>query len=55
VRKGNRVVNEIADTTEVTSDYLLLSIVIHNLIDNAVKYTFEGEISVRAREVSMGV
>ena len=50
-RKGNRVVNEIPDRMEVTSDYLLLSIVVHNLIDNAVKYTSEGEIKVSAKVI----
>lgn len=45
-RKGNHAVNEIADTIEVTSDYHLLCIVIHNLIDNAVKYSSQGEIRI---------
>ncbi len=52
VRKGNDVVNEIADTLEVTCDYLLLSIVVHNLIDNAVKYTSEGEIRISAKVIN---
>ena len=51
-RKGNDVVNEIADTLEVTCDYLLLSIVVHNLIDNAVKYTSEGEIRISAKVIN---
>jgi signal transduction histidine kinase len=52
VRKGNRVVNEVPDRTEVTGDYLLLSIVVHNLIDNAIKYTSEGEIRISAKVIN---
>jgi signal transduction histidine kinase len=44
--KGNHFANEIPDTIQVTTDYQLLSIVIHNLIDNAVKYTHQDKIRI---------
>jgi signal transduction histidine kinase len=44
--RGNYFTNELPETITVTSDYQLLSIVIHNLIDNAIKYTRQGEIRI---------
>ena len=48
-RRGNHFTNELPDNIQVSSDYQLLSIVIHNLIDNAVKYTNQGEIKIFVR------
>lgn len=41
--------NQIQETVYVVSDYQLLSIIIHNLIDNAAKYTHHGKISIYCR------
>lgn len=48
--KGILLSNQIPDTTRVTYDYHLLSIVIHNLIDNAVKYANQGQIHIYATD-----
>jgi signal transduction histidine kinase len=44
-QKQNRVIFDIPADFIVHDDRLLLSIIIHNLIDNATKYTHQGEIS----------
>lgn len=38
--------NEVPDKTLISVDYNLLSIVIHNLLDNAVKYSAQGQIRI---------
>lgn len=38
--------NEVPDKTRISTDYNLLSIVIHNLLDNAVKYSEQGQIRI---------
>lgn len=48
--KGIVISNQIPDTTRVIYDYHLLSIVIHNLIDNAVKYSSHGQIRIYATD-----
>jgi signal transduction histidine kinase len=47
-QKNNRVTFCLSQDLVVHNDYQLLSIVIHNLIDNATKYTRDGEISFDA-------
>jgi len=39
------IVNKISPNNNITTNRLLLSIIIHNLLDNAVKNTFNGKIS----------
>lgn len=46
---GSGLIYELSSATKVSSDYQLLSIIIHNLIDNAVKYTGKGKINIYAR------
>jgi signal transduction histidine kinase len=48
--KGILISNQIPDTTQVIYDYHLLSVVIHNLVDNAVKYSDQGEIRIYATD-----
>lgn len=48
-RNNNRVINVLSDTVNVFSDYQLLSIIIHNLLDNAAKCTLRGEIRIYSR------
>jgi signal transduction histidine kinase len=43
---GNRFLNEIPDQLLVSSDYQMLAVMIHNLIDNATKFTKQGIIRV---------
>lgn len=47
--------DRIPPTTQVCSDYQLLSIVVHNIIDNAVKYTNGGLVEFKVDEVENGV
>jgi signal transduction histidine kinase/ligand-binding sensor domain-containing protein len=48
--KGILLSNQIPDTIQINYDYHLLSIVIHNLIDNAVKYSGQGQIRIDATD-----
>jgi signal transduction histidine kinase len=48
--KGILLSNQIPDTIQINYDYHLLSIVIHNLIDNAVKYSGHGQIRIYATD-----
>lgn len=48
--KGILLSNQLPDTILVNYDYHLLSIVIHNLIDNAVKYSAQGQIRIYAAD-----
>ncbi|GLU51460.1 ligand-binding sensor domain-containing protein [Dyadobacter frigoris] len=43
---GSQFRNEISDDTQVYCDYQMLGIMIHNLIDNAAKFTRKGEIRI---------
>ncbi|AXY72533.1 hypothetical protein D3H65_00415 [Paraflavitalea soli] len=40
------VLNEVPAGTKVQSNFHLLGVIIHNLLDNAVKVTFEGQIKI---------
>lgn len=54
-QKNNRLVNEIPETMTVHSDFQLLAIIIHNLIDNATKFTRDGLIRVKAEQYEEGL
>ncbi|GLU53997.1 sensor histidine kinase [Dyadobacter frigoris] len=43
---NSRIVNEIPEQVMVFTDYQMLSVIIHNLIDNAAKFTKNGEIVI---------
>jgi signal transduction histidine kinase/outer membrane protein assembly factor BamB len=45
-RNNSRFINEVSSDQTVFSSYQFLSIVIHNLIDNAGKYTYNGEVRI---------
>ncbi len=44
--QANELVNKVDIAEQVTANAQLLGIVIHNIIDNANKYTFEGVITI---------
>lgn len=46
--KHNTIVNELPEDIMVRSDYQMLAIIVHNLIDNATKYTENGIIRFSA-------
>lgn len=46
--KNNRISMDISPTIFIKADKLLLQIIIHNLLDNANKYTGKGHISIAA-------
>jgi signal transduction histidine kinase len=48
--KGNVFQNEVPADLMVPSDAQMLAIMVHNLLDNAVKFTHKGTISVTATE-----
>jgi signal transduction histidine kinase len=50
---GSYFVNEIASELTVYSDYQFLAIIIHNLIDNAAKYTYNGKIRVYCHDAGV--
>lgn len=55
-QKGNIFVNEVPADLTVPSDAQMLAIMVHNLLDNAVKFTHNGTIRVTAVEgASSGV
>ncbi|WP_353718113.1 HAMP domain-containing sensor histidine kinase [Dyadobacter sp. 676] len=55
-QKGNVFVNRVPAELTVLSDVQMLSIMVHNLIDNAVKFTHKGTISVSAEgDITSGV
>ncbi|MGN7887980.1 sensor histidine kinase [Dyadobacter sp. 22481] len=43
--KNNTIINDVAEGIFVDSDEQLLAIIVHNLLDNASKYTYQGTIS----------
>lgn len=49
VRK-NKLVNMVDPDTIIQTDSHILTIILHNLISNAVKYTHSAEIIVHAKE-----
>lgn len=55
IQKEIEVSDRIPPTTQVCSDYQLLSIVVHNIIDNAVKYTNGGLVEFKIDEVENGI
>ncbi|SEJ50590.1 Signal transduction histidine kinase [Dyadobacter sp. SG02] len=50
--QGNRFVNNVPETLVLKSNRQLLKIILHNLIDNANKYSAEGSVIVTASEES---
>jgi signal transduction histidine kinase len=55
VVQGNQFENNVPETLQIKSNRQLLKIILHNLIDNANKFTPEGSVAVRAdlnREVT---
>lgn len=52
--KGTALVNDIPDTLLLYGDALLVSVIIYNLTDNAVKVTRNGRIVLEAREEGGG-
>ena len=50
VANDSVIYNEVPSSLTVISDHQLLSIIVHNLIDNAAKYTRSGEIRVYVSE-----
>jgi signal transduction histidine kinase len=53
--KGNSLAIDVPETLQVITDYQLLSIIIHNLLDNACKYTRNGTISITGRQATEGL
>jgi signal transduction histidine kinase len=49
-QKGNAFVNEVPADLVVHSDSQMLAIMVHNLLDNAVKFTHNGTIKITAAE-----
>lgn len=48
--KGNYITNRIPDDLYVESDDTLLSVILHNLLDNALKVTTDGEVFIDGEE-----
>ncbi|MGN7824114.1 ATP-binding protein [Chitinophaga sp. 22536] len=46
--KGIQLINRVPPGTRVVANKLLLAVVLHNLLDNAVKYTVRGSVEVSA-------
>ncbi|WP_223151277.1 sensor histidine kinase [Chitinophaga varians] len=44
--KGVQLINHVPSGTKVVANKLLLAVVLHNLLDNAVKYTVRGSVAV---------
>lgn len=53
--KGTALVNDIPEAMQLYGDELLLSVILHNLTDNAVKVTRKGQITLDARLHNGGV
>lgn len=53
--KGDTIYNQIPDSLQIYTDRQLLSIVVHNLLDNAVKYTSGGIVTLSAFTVDKRV
>ncbi|MFC7526902.1 ATP-binding protein [Parapedobacter sp. GCM10030251] len=52
ISRGNTVHNNIPECAVVRSHPDILSIIIHNLLDNAIKFTLHGEITITAQRQS---
>ncbi|WP_170982841.1 sensor histidine kinase [Dyadobacter frigoris] len=52
--KRSHYINEIPAQVQVRSDLQMLSIIIHNLLDNAAKYTYNGEIRIYTQTNDQG-
>ena len=50
VSKGNHLTNAMPDDLYVRSDETLLSVILHNLLDNALKVTTDGKVIVDGEE-----
>lgn len=50
ILRQNTFVNDIPDSLIVRSNQQLLKVILHNLIDNANKFTYQGAITVSARQ-----
>lgn len=48
--KGNYIMNRMPDDLFVESDETLLSVILHNLLDNALKVTTDGEVFIDGEE-----
>gem|GEM_PF-4468163 len=53
--QGNQLINEVAANVHVDSDIDMLRIVLHNLADNANKYTRGGIITIKTEQSDRGV
>lgn len=53
--KGVRLTSHVPPETVVMVNKLLLAVVLHNLLDNAVKYTSGGSVEVTMEEVELGI
>jgi len=49
--KHNKIFNLIPESLIVNSDYQMLAIIIHNLIDNATKFTENGMLTVSSKKI----
>jgi len=50
-QKGVHIKNEVPDNAQLVNHHELLSIVFHNLIDNAIKFTLEGTIHIKSIQI----
>ncbi|WP_426295334.1 sensor histidine kinase [Dyadobacter endophyticus] len=50
-RNGSLFFNDLPVEKQVKSDHLLLSIILHNLLDNAAKFTLNGQIRVYMSDI----
>lgn len=48
--KGNHLTNRMPDDLYVESDETLLTVILHNLLDNALKVTTDGEVIINGEE-----
>ncbi|WP_170299252.1 ligand-binding sensor domain-containing protein [Larkinella terrae] len=48
-QNGCQASNEVAPALAIRSDYQLLSIILHNLLDNAAKFTHQGRIRIESQ------
>jgi signal transduction histidine kinase len=54
LKNGSLVNNQVPKNLRISTDYLLLSIIIHNLLDNASKCTHNGVIDVSCQVITEG-
>jgi len=53
--KGLEINREVEKDLQITGDYSSIYSLIQNLVDNAIKYTAEGYVSVKLQAVSQGI